>query len=116
TRATKELKSMTRADRMHSTPPTNSSLTRRNMIGAIAAARAKALTLAPARAAVPAADPIYAAIEKRKDLAKAFDAVWKLRACCTDFASAPPTPLHSARSTKSVWIGCFGATYRACAG
>jgi hypothetical protein len=49
------------------------------------AAGATALTLAPARASAPAADPIYAAIERHKDLAKAFDAVWKLRGRCKDF-------------------------------
>jgi hypothetical protein len=53
---------MTQADRVHSTPPTNTSSTRRNILGTIAAAGATALTLEPARAAAPAADPIYAAI------------------------------------------------------
>ncbi len=53
----------------------------------IAAAGATALTVAPARAAAPAADPIYAAIERHKDLAKTFDAVWKLRARCKDFGT-----------------------------
>jgi hypothetical protein len=30
--------------------------------------------------AAPAVDPIYAAIEQHKDLAKTYDAAWKLRA------------------------------------
>ncbi len=52
---------MTQADRVHSTPPTSTSATRRHFL-TIAAAGATALTVAPARAATPAADPIYAAI------------------------------------------------------
>jgi hypothetical protein len=58
------------------------------VLGAIAAATA-AVTVAGARPtdAAPAADPIYAAIEKHRDLAKAFDAVWKLRAHCKDFGT-----------------------------
>jgi hypothetical protein len=42
---------MTQADSVHSTPPTNTSPTRRNILGTIAAAGATALTLAPAAAA-----------------------------------------------------------------
>jgi hypothetical protein len=53
---------MTQADSVFNTPPTNTSPTRRNILGTIAAAGATALTLPPARAAAPAADPIYAAI------------------------------------------------------
>jgi hypothetical protein len=90
---------MTQADSVHSTPPTNTSAiddpqspakprSRRSVLGAIAAAAgATALTVAPARAAAPGADPVYAAIERHKDLAKAFDAVWKLRARCKDFGT-----------------------------
>ena len=53
---------MTQADSVHSTPPTNSSPTRRNILGTIAAAGATALTLPAAQAAAPDPDPIYAAI------------------------------------------------------
>jgi hypothetical protein len=35
--------------------------------------------------AAPAADPVYAAIERHKDLAKRFDAAWKVRARYKDF-------------------------------
>jgi hypothetical protein len=90
---------MTKANRVHSTPPTNTSAiddqqstgkphSRRSVLGAIAAATA-AVTVAGARpaGAAPAVDPIYAAIERHKDLAKAFDAVWKLRAHCKDFGT-----------------------------
>jgi hypothetical protein len=41
---------MTQADSVHSTPPTNTSPTRRNILGTIAAAGAAALTLPPAAA------------------------------------------------------------------
>ena len=78
---------MTQADSVHSTPPTNTSPTRRNILGTIAAAGATALTLTPARAAALGTDPIYAAIERHRDLAKAFDAVWKLRGRCKDFGT-----------------------------
>jgi hypothetical protein len=42
---------MAKATRVHSTPPTSTSPTRRNILGTIAAAGATALTLAPAAAA-----------------------------------------------------------------
>jgi hypothetical protein len=71
---------MTQADRVHSTPPTNSSPTRRNILGTIAAAGASALTLAPARAARSAVDPIYAAIERHRVCAAKHEAAWKVRA------------------------------------
>ena len=76
---------MTQADSVHSTPPTNTSPTRRNILGTIAAAGAAAIATGPAIAGPAEPDPIYAAIERHKDLAKAFDAVWKLRARCKDF-------------------------------
>ena len=50
---------MTQADRVHSTPPTNTSLTRRNMLGAIASVGAAAIaTKAPAIAGLAEPDPI----------------------------------------------------------
>ena len=62
---------MTQADSVHSTPPTNTSPTRRNILGTIAAGGAAALMLTPARAAAPGADPIFAAIERHKAAAAA---------------------------------------------
>jgi hypothetical protein len=61
----KGLFSMTQADSVHSTPPTNTSPTRRNILGTIAAAGATALTLTPARA-LTAADPIFGIIERHR--------------------------------------------------
>ena len=56
--------SMTKADSVLSTPPTNTSLSRRNMIGAMATVGAAAIaTTAPAIAGLAEPDPIYAAIE-----------------------------------------------------
>jgi hypothetical protein len=56
---------MAQADRVHSTPPTNTSATRRAFINIIAALPiAAAAPAAAARLAGP--DPIYAAIEKHK--------------------------------------------------
>jgi hypothetical protein len=54
---------MIQADRVHSTPPTNTSArhSRRSILGAIAAGGIAGLT--PAIAAALPADPIYAAIE-----------------------------------------------------
>jgi hypothetical protein len=77
---------MTQADSVHSTPPTNTSLTRRNMIGAIAGAAAIA-TAVPATAGLAEPDPIYAAIKRHRELAKICDAAWKLRAQCNDFGT-----------------------------
>ena len=89
---------MTRADSVHSTPPTNTSANnppepvdqarRRFITVAAGASVASVGTLAvAAKPAACAVDPIYAAIERHKDLAKAFDAVWKLRARCKDFGT-----------------------------
>jgi hypothetical protein len=59
---------MTQADRVHSTPPTNTSLTRRNILGTVVAA-ATVITIAakPAAAISPIeADPIFAVIERHR--------------------------------------------------
>jgi hypothetical protein len=59
---------MAQADRVHSTPPTSTSPTRRNILGTIAAAAA-ATTIAakPAAAVGPIpADPIFAVIERHR--------------------------------------------------
>jgi hypothetical protein len=54
---------MAKATRVFSTPPTNTSVTRRNMIGAMATVGAAAIATAPAIAGLAEPDPIYAAIE-----------------------------------------------------
>jgi hypothetical protein len=62
---------MAQADRVHSTPPTNTSKitpvdpTRRHLL-TVAAAGAAALAIAPACAAASAVDPIYAVIERHR--------------------------------------------------
>jgi hypothetical protein len=77
---------MAKATRVYSTPPTNTSPTRRNILCTIAAAiAAKPVTAAAIGPIV--ADPIYAAIERHKDLAKTYDAVWEDRAHCKDFGT-----------------------------
>jgi hypothetical protein len=74
----KGLNPMTKANRVLSTPPTNTSLTRRNMLGAITAAAASlpiaaavptaALAMAPnADAAWPAVDPVIALAQSAID-------------------------------------------------
>jgi hypothetical protein len=86
---------MTQADSVHSTPPTNTSKidppvdpTRRRMltIAAGGAVAAMAITTA-AQAAGSPADPIYAAIKRHRDLAKPYDAAWKVRGRCRDFGT-----------------------------
>jgi hypothetical protein len=72
---------MTKATRVHSTPPTNTPIdtTRRHLLtiaagGAVAAAIPTAVL-----AAAPAVDPIYAAIERHKHTAKIWDAAVDIR-------------------------------------
>ncbi len=57
--------------------------TRRRLL-TIAAAGATALTVAPARAAAPAADPIYALIERHKQAVAVYDAATDVRARFND--------------------------------
>jgi hypothetical protein len=88
---------MTQADRVHSTQPTNTPIdtTRRRFIAISAGASVAsvgALTVAAMPVTAPdsaacAADPIYAAIDRHRGLAKAYDAAWKLRADCEDFGT-----------------------------
>jgi hypothetical protein len=81
---------MTQADSVLSTPPTNTSPTRRNILGTIAAAGATALTLTPARAAPSVPDPIYAAIERHNAACIPWDAAIDVRAEFPE-GSAPMT-------------------------
>jgi hypothetical protein len=91
---------MTEATRVHSTPPTNTSAT--NPAGPVDPTRRRFITVAAGAsiisvgslaavampiAAAPAPDPIYAAIERHKDLAKTYDAVGEGRAHCKDFGT-----------------------------
>jgi hypothetical protein len=81
---------MTQADRVLSTPPTNTpkDTTRRRLLTIAAAGSIAGFSPAIASAAVAAsADPIFAAIECHRDLAKACDEAWKLRARCKDFGT-----------------------------
>jgi hypothetical protein len=71
--------------------------TRRHFLS-VAAGSAAALSLSPARAVAPAVDPIYAAIERHRDLAKACDEAWNLRDKCKDFGTL--TEAEKARVSK----------------
>jgi hypothetical protein len=57
---------MTQADSVHSTPPTNTSVTRRKILGTAAGAAAALAARASPMASAPGPDPIYAAIEKHR--------------------------------------------------
>jgi hypothetical protein len=76
---------MTKANRVHSTPPTNTSVTRRNILSTIAAGGAIAALAISSSRATPGEDPIYVAIERHTDLRKAYDAAWQERAAFKDF-------------------------------
>jgi hypothetical protein len=103
---------MAKADSVHSTPPTNTSArhSRRSILGAIAGSAAAAGSIAgaeginlsankinvlapktPSKEITPSqgieADPIFAVIERHKDLAKTYDAVGEGRAHCKDFGT-----------------------------
>lgn len=91
---------MTQANRVLSTPPTNTPVdtTRRRFlavaaVGSIAGAGSLAFAAAapndvPQAVTVPqGADPIYAVIERHRDLAKICDAAWKVRGKCKDFGT-----------------------------
>ena len=73
---------MTQADRVHSTPPTNTSAkqSRRSILGAIATGTVAAMASTPATAAAaPVPDPIYAAIERHRVCAAKHEAAWDVR-------------------------------------
>jgi hypothetical protein len=79
---------MAKATRVYSTPPTSTPVdpTRRHFL-TVAAGAAAIATAVPANAGLAEPDPIYAAIKRHRDLAKTFDAVWKVRARCKDFGT-----------------------------
>jgi hypothetical protein len=85
---------MTQADSVLSTPPTNTSLTRRNILGTIAAAGATALTLPPAHAAAPVHDPIFAAIEAHRKAYATMQAAFAEHRQAHELADAKVGPAH----------------------
>lgn len=85
---------MTQADSVHSTPPTNTSLTRRNMLGAIASVGAAAIATTPANACLAEADPIYAAIEAHRQAYAAMEAIFAEHRRVHEFADAKVGPSH----------------------
>jgi len=95
---------MTQADRVLSTPPTNTPVdtTRRRFlavatVGSIVGAGSLAFAAAapnhvPQAVTVPngsglQADPIYDVIERHRDLAKICEAAWNVRGKCRDFGT-----------------------------
>jgi hypothetical protein len=94
---------MAKADRMLSMPPTNTPVdtTRRrfltvaavgSIIGAGSAFAAAAPNDVPPAVTLPKdsglqTDPIHEVIERHRDLAKIFDAAWKVRGKCKDFGT-----------------------------
>jgi hypothetical protein len=61
--------------------------TRRHLLTVAAVGAVAAAIPTGALAVIPVADPIYAATERHKDLAKAYDQAWKLRGHCKDFGT-----------------------------
>src|SRR5450759_3003395 len=86
---------MTQADSVLSTPPTNTSLTRRNMIGAMATVGAAAIaTAAPAIAGLAEPDPIYAAIEAHRKAHATMQAIFAEHRQAHEVADAKVGPSH----------------------
>src|SRR5205823_10532449 len=82
TRATTERIQMTQADRVHSTPRTTApkiDQARRHLLTAAAAGAIAAAIPTAALTAAAAVDPIYAAIERHKQVAAAHDAAVDVR-------------------------------------
>ena len=77
---------MTRADRVHSTPPTNTPIdTKRRRFLSVAAGGTVATAIPTAAlAAAPAIDPIYAAIDAHRQAVAAHDAATNVRAAFND--------------------------------
>jgi hypothetical protein len=77
---------MTRADRVHSTPPTNTAIdpNRRRFLSVAAGGAVAAAVPVAALAEMPVIDPIYAAIDKHRQAVAAHDAVTDVRAAFND--------------------------------
>jgi hypothetical protein len=76
---------MTEADSVHSTPPTNTSPTRRNILSTIAAGGAIAALAISSTSQAAAPDPIYAAIERHKAACVPWDVAIDVRAGFPEF-------------------------------
>ena len=61
--------------------------TRRHLLTVAASGTVAAVIPTAVLASAPAVDPVYAAIELHKDLAKRFDAAWDVRGRCKDFGT-----------------------------
>ncbi len=70
---------MTRADRVHSTPPTNTPIDARRRRFLTIAAGAVAAAVPVALTAAPASDPIYAVIQRHKEVLAAYHATVNVR-------------------------------------
>jgi hypothetical protein len=82
-------------DSVHSTPPTNTSLTRRNMIGAMATVGAATIaTAAPAIAGLAVPDPIFAVIEAHRKAYATMQAVFAEHRQAHELADAKVGPAH----------------------
>jgi hypothetical protein len=99
---------MTQADSVHSTPPTNTSVTRRNILSTIAAGGAvAALAISSSRAAAP--DPIFAAIERHKAAGAIWDAAVDVRADFPDLDISDEQAKQRDRldeAVKAAWDPC----------
>jgi hypothetical protein len=115
---------MTKADRVHSTPPTNTSAkqSRRSILGAIAAGAAATLAStiaepATAAAALPA-DPIYAAIEAHRKAYATMQAIFAEHRQAHELADAKVGPAHldipsMVEPDKTVEVSCWWDIERA---
>jgi hypothetical protein len=86
---------MTKADSVLSTPPTNTPVTRRKILGTAAgAAAALAATGASPMAASPAPDPIYAAIEAHRKAYATMQTIFAEHRKAHELADAKVGPAH----------------------
>jgi hypothetical protein len=110
---------MTQADSVHSTPPTNTSPTRRKILGTAAgAAAALATTGASPMAASPAPDPIYAAIEAHRKAYATMQTIFAEHRQAHEVADAKVGPSHldipsMVEPGKTVEVSCWWDIERA---
>jgi len=101
---------MTQADRVLSTPPTNTSLTRRKILGTIAVSTVAAVGISTTAQAAPA-DPIYAAIDAHRKAHATMLAVFAEHQQAHKLADAKvgPADIHirsMAEPGKTVEVSC----------